>query len=226
MVTTTTAPSSKLATSSASSLPPEELEECFICAAEDRPCNLVHGVCACHDRFMHVQCQQLMLEKSAFSDDGQGVCPVCRVQYSNVSIEYSMSLSAEGKLCVVLVLCNVLLVVCAIVELRAVRDAPTTRAYHATQPARAPSARDAPLARCPSAPQYEFGHGHCGVCLQLGLALLGEAAVGGATIAWVSSSTTLRIQTHRARCWLPGSPSDPAIKAAALAAPRGETVLL
>ena len=72
---------------------------------------------------MHVQCQQLMLEKSAFSDDGQGVCPVCRVQYSNVSIEYSMSLSAEGKLCVVLVLCNVLLVVCAIVELRAVRDA-------------------------------------------------------------------------------------------------------
>ena len=137
MVTTTTAPSSKLATSSSPS-PPEELEECFICAAEDRACNLVHGVCACHDRFMHVRCQQLMLEKSAFSDDGQAVCPVCRVPYSNVSIQYSMSLSAEGKLCVVLVLCNVLLVVCAIVELRAVRDAPSTRPHqpapHALDP--------------------------------------------------------------------------------------------
>ena len=42
-------------------------------------------------------------------------------------------LSAEGKLCVVLVLCNLLLVLCASVELRA----------------------------------WAFGHGHCGVCLQV-----------------------------------------------------------
>ena len=75
------------------------------------------------------------------------------------------SLSAEGKLCVVLVLCNLLLVLCAMVELRA----------------------------------WAFGHGHCGVCLQLGLALLVEAAIGGTTIAWVSMSTTLHMQTHRAR---------------------------
>ena len=34
---------------------------------------------------------------------------------------------------------------------------------------------------------------------QLGLALLVEAAIGGTTIAWVSMSTTLHMQTRRAR---------------------------
>ena len=86
------------------------------------------------------------------------------------------SLSAEGKLCVVLVLCNLLLVLCVMVELRA----------------------------------WAFGHGHCGVCLQLGLALLVEAAIGGTTIAWVSMSTTLHTQTHRARTYSHTHPSCPA----------------
>ena len=36
-------------------------------------------------------------------------------------------------------------------------------------------------------------------CPQLGLALLVEAAIGGTTIAWVSMSTTLHMQTRRAR---------------------------
>ena len=73
-----------------------------------------------------------------------------------------------------LILCNVLLVVCAVVELRA----------------------------------WAFGEG-CGVCLQLGLALIVEATIGGTTIVWVSMSTTLRMQTHRALVWLPER-GDPA----------------
>mgnify|MGYP004180640941 FL=1 len=76
----------------------------------------------------------------------------------------------------VLVLCNLLLVLCAMVELRA----------------------------------WAFGHGHCGVCLQLGLALLVEAVIGGTTIAWVSMSTTLHMQTHRARIYSHTHPSCPA----------------
>ena len=170
-------------------------EECFICAQEAPPSSLVHGVCACRERYMHVACQRQMLEQSAFSDSCQAAtCPVCRSVYTNSRLEYTQaplspppsplalttlaltaapcrcphqSLSAEGKLCVVLVLCNLLLVLCAMVELRA----------------------------------WAFGHGHCGVCLQLGLALLVEAAIGGTTIAWVSMSTTLHMQTHRARIY-------------------------
>ena len=43
-------------------------------------------------------------------------------------------------------------------------------------------------------------------CPQLGLALLVEAAIGGTTIAWVSMSTTLHMQTRRARTKIPTSP--------------------
>ena len=64
-----------------------------------------------------------------------------------------------------LVFCNLLLVLCAIVEVRA----------------------------------WAVGYFRCRVCLQLGLALLVEAVIGGTTIAWVSMSTTLHMQTHRAR---------------------------
>ncbi len=152
-------------------------EECFICAEVAPVAGLVTDVCACRKRFMHVACQRQMLEKSAFAHGGPNQapsCPVCRREYTNARLEYTRTLSAEGKLCVVLILCNVLLVVCAVVELRA----------------------------------WAFGEG-CGVCLQLGLALIVEATIGGTTIVWVSMSTTLRMQTHRALVWLPER-GDPA----------------
>ena len=62
--------------------------------------------------------------------------------------------------------------------------------------------------------------------MQLGLALLVEAAVGAATIAWVSTSTTLRMPTHRARCWLPGASDANADAAGRARRGGGGTVLL
>ena len=170
--------------------------ECFICTQEAPISSLVHGVCACRERYVHVACQRQMLEQSAFSESCQvPTCPVCHSEYTNSRMGFKQAplmspdqllqtrlrahlpspshrcpvqtgaahaprpiapdspsrphtlalssvpraflphqgLSAEGKLCVVLVLCNLLLVLCASVELRA----------------------------------WAFGHGHCGVCLQV-----------------------------------------------------------
>ena len=95
-----------------------------------------------------------------------------------------------------------LLVVCAIVELRS--------ACHCTSNCSLKPWAGRTLSRRRSlGSQYSFGHEQCNVCLQLGLALLVEAIIGGTTIAWISTSTTLQIQKHRAKCWLP-SAGDPA----------------
>ena len=59
-------------------------EECFICTQEAPTSSLVHDVCACRQRYMHVACQREMLEQSAFSNNCQAsTCPVCRSVYTN-----------------------------------------------------------------------------------------------------------------------------------------------
>ena len=63
--------------------------ECFICTQEAPISSLVHGVCACRERYMHVACQRQMLEQSAFSESCQvPTCPVCHSEYTNSRMEF------------------------------------------------------------------------------------------------------------------------------------------
>lgn len=67
--------------------------ECFICTQEAPISSLVHGVCACRERYMHVACQRQMLEQSAFSESCQvPTCPVCHSEYTNSRMEFKQAL--------------------------------------------------------------------------------------------------------------------------------------
>ena len=66
--------------------------ECFICTQEAPISSLVHGVCACRERYMHVACQRQMLEQSAFSESCQvPTCPVCHSEYTNSRMEFKQA---------------------------------------------------------------------------------------------------------------------------------------
>ena len=66
--------------------------ECFICTQEAPISSLVHGVCACRERYMHVACQRQMLEQSAFSESCQvPTCPVCHSEYTNPRMEFKQA---------------------------------------------------------------------------------------------------------------------------------------
>ena len=68
------------------------LGECFICTQEAPISSLVHGVCACRERYMHVACQRQMLEQSAFSESCQvPTCPVCHSEYTNSRMEFKQA---------------------------------------------------------------------------------------------------------------------------------------
>lgn len=54
--------------------------ECFVCAEDASAGELIAGVCACTDRFVHLHCQRRLLETC----EREGKCTVCLKPYTNM----------------------------------------------------------------------------------------------------------------------------------------------
>ena len=76
------------------------MAECYVCAGSDPP--ILHGLCACTDRFIHARCQKRLIETIEFD----ARCSVCKTRYRNthvtlrrrVNVRYYLGHLAMGAL--------------------------------------------------------------------------------------------------------------------------------
>lgn len=61
--------------------------ECYICCGDDAP----RSLCACTDRFIHLECQHKQLELCSIYK-----CPVCMQPYKNIHTKVTIRFSSRG----------------------------------------------------------------------------------------------------------------------------------